>query len=68
MRVSQLLRVMDKDDEIVIDDVDLPIDKNTIYQGPVRGIKKDNPINKIHIEAICAANDTIFVLVERSGQ
>lgn len=68
MRVSQLLRVMDKDDEIVIDDVDLPIDKNTIYQGPVRGIKKDNPINKIHIGAICAANDTIFVLVERNGQ
>lgn len=62
MRVSQLLHNMDKNDLIVIDDYDKPIDKMTLYKGNVRGIKRDNPINKMHIESICADNDTILVL------
>lgn len=62
MRVSQLIYNMDKDDEIVINDFDKPIDQMTIYQGAVRGIKKDNPINKMHIEFISADNDIISVL------
>ena len=62
MKVSQLLHAMDKDDLIVIDDFDAPIDNMTIYLGTVRGITRDNPINKMHIESICADNDTILVL------
>lgn len=62
MEVSQLIHAMDRDDEIVIDDYDAPFDNMTIYKGAVRGIKKDNPINKMHIERVLAANDTIFVL------
>ena len=62
MKVSQLIHDMDKDDEIVIDDYDAPIDNMTIYKGTVRGIKKDNPINKMLIESVCAENDTILVL------
>lgn len=63
MKVSQLLHAMDKDDLIVIDDYDKPIDKMTLYKGNVRGIKRDNPINKMHILSICADDDTILVLV-----
>lgn len=62
MKVSQLIHAMDRDDEIVIDDYDAPFDKMTIYEGTVRGIKKDNPINKMLIESVCAVNDTILVL------
>ena len=62
MRVSQLIHTMDRDDEIVIDDFDAPIDKNNLYKGTVRGIKKDNPINKMHVMSVCADNDVILVL------
>lgn len=62
MKISQLLHAMDKDDLIVIDDYDEPITKMTLYEGTVRGIVRDNPINKMHIESICAENDTILVL------
>lgn len=62
MKVSQLLHAMDKDDLIVIDDYDKPIDKMTLYKGNVRGIKRDNPINKMHIMSVCADDDTILVL------
>ncbi len=68
MRVSQLIHAMDKDDEIVIDDYDAPVDKMTIYKGAVRGIKKDNPVNKMHIESVCAENDTILVLVVKQRE
>lgn len=64
MRVSQLLHVMDKDDEIIIDDYDKPIDKQTIYKGAVGGIKRDDPINKMHVSSICTDGDVILVLAE----
>ncbi len=38
MKVSQLIGVIDKEDEIVILDYDAPIDQNILYQGYVRGI------------------------------
>ncbi|MBO5967834.1 MAG: hypothetical protein J6S14_04975 [Clostridia bacterium] len=66
MRVSQLIHAMDKDDEIVIDDFDAPIDNMTIYKGTVRGIKRDDPVNQMHVSSICAKNDTILVLAEKS--
>lgn len=62
MRVSQLLKVMDKDDAVVVDDYDAPIDRMTIYQGSVRGVKRDDPINKMHIMSVCANDDTILLL------
>ena len=68
MRVSQLLHTMDKDDLIIIDDYNAPIDKMTLYKGTVRGIVRDNPINKMHVESICAANDTILVLATHPAE
>ncbi len=68
MKVSQLIHAMHRDDEIVIDDFYLPIDTMTVYIGAVRGIKKDNPVNKMHVMSIHAMNDKIYVLAsgERS--
>lgn len=72
MRVSQLIHAMDKDDLIIICDYNAPIDKMTLYKGTVRGIKRDNPINRMHIECVCADNDKISLLVvepkEKGGE
>ena len=68
MKVSQLIHAMDRDDSIVIDDFDAPIDKMTLYSGTVRGIYKDNPINKMHIKSICADDVVILVLVRTEGK
>lgn len=65
MRVSQLLKAIDKDELVVISDYDAPIDKMTLYKGSVRGIKKDNPINRMHIASVCADDDTILMLVTK---
>ena len=65
MRVSQLLHAMYKGDSIVIEDYNKPIDKNILYEGTVRGIERDDPINKMHIQSICADGDTILVLVQK---
>jgi hypothetical protein len=65
MRVSQILHAMDKDELIVINDYNEPIDKMTLYHGTVRGIKRDDPINKMHILNVCADDDTILVLVQK---
>lgn len=63
MKISQLTKLMPKYDEIIIDDENLPIDRMNIYAGTVRGITRDNPINKMHITSICADEDRISVLV-----
>lgn len=65
MKVSQLIHAMDRDDLIVIDDFDAPIDKMNLHSGTVREIHKDNPVNKMHIMSICADNDVIMVLTRK---
>ncbi len=70
MKVSQLIHAMHREDEIIINDFDEKIDKWLLYNGAVKGIKRDNPINKMHIMKICADDDVICVLVtkQRSKQ
>ena len=71
MKVSQLLHVLEKVADIVIDDYGAPVDSTTIYEGIARGIVRDNPINKMHVESICACNGTLFVLAsqpDKKGQ
>lgn len=65
MRVSQLISVMDRDDWIIIDDYSEPVDRMTVYHGTVRGIKRDDPINGMHVEAVFASGDMIVVLAAR---
>lgn len=66
MKVSQLIRVMDRGDDILIQDENLPIDQMTIYEGTVRGIKKDNPVNVMHVTCVSAIGDLIAVLVSNN--
>lgn len=67
MKVSQLIHKMDRDDEIVIDDYDAPVFQNRIYAGAARGIKKDDPVNQMLIQSICAGGDVILVLARQKG-
>lgn len=64
MKVSQLIHTMDRDDDIIINDGNKTIANMCVYNGTVRGIKKDNPINRYHIHHIFADGDTIVVLAE----
>lgn len=66
MRLSQLLHVMDKDDDIIIDDGNKKIDRQRVYSGTVRGIKRDNPINKMHVVVIYPYDNKLLVLAETS--
>ena len=67
MKVSQLLHAMDKDEKIIINDESKPINCMEIYAGSARGIKRDDPINKLHINSVFACDDIMVVLVgERS--
>ena len=71
MKISQLIKLMPKYDEIIIDDENAPVDRMKVYVGTVRGIKRDSPINKMRITSVCADEDRIFVLVsndERRGR
>ena len=65
MRVSQLLKVMDRDKLIVIDNLSANIENMTMFQGPVKGIKKEDPINSMHVEVVDAVGDILFLLVSK---
>lgn len=64
MRVSQLIHAMDRDDLIIINDGNKRITNMEVYNGEIRGIKKDNPINRYYVHHIFADGDTIVVLAE----
>lgn len=66
MKVSQLLHTIDREDLIVINDRDLPINTMRIYDGEVRGLKRDDPINKMHVVSIFADDDVIHILAEKA--
>jgi hypothetical protein len=66
MRVSQLTKVMPDNHYIVIIDTNAPIGKERLYGGEVRGIKRDDPINKMHISCIFSDDDKIIIAVERA--
>ena len=68
MKVSQILHAMGKDDKILIEDANNTVDRMTLYHGEVRGIKRGDPINKMHVEYILADGETIVVLAERSNR
>lgn len=65
MRLSQLTRRMDKDDEICVMDSEASIDQNLLYEGRVRGIRREDPLNGAFVECICAADSVICVAVSQ---
>lgn len=68
MKVSQLLHVMDKDDDIIIDDGNKHIDRSLVYQGTVKGIKRDDVVNKMHVVSIIPCDNKLFILAEDPGE
>jgi molybdopterin synthase catalytic subunit len=69
MRVSQLIHVMERDVQIIIDDMSKKIDVMTLYEGSARGIKKDDPLNKMHVVGVFPVDDsTIHILVKSKSR
>ena len=64
MRVSQLTAVMEKEETICICDIRKTIDKCELYNGYVKGIKRDDPINKMHVNGVSACEGQIVVFVK----
>lgn len=68
MKVSQLLHAMDRDEEIIIEDEKRSINRMRLYEGKVRGIKRDDPINRMHVSRVIACDDTMVVLVGKGEE
>lgn len=66
MKVSQLLHAMDREDDIIIENGSERIDRMTIYEGEVRGIKRDDPVNRMHVEHVFACDNVMVVLVNEA--
>ena len=67
MKLSQLLRVIDKEDKICVSDFDKPLEHRLLFCGEAKGIKKDNEINKMHVLKVTAYDDEILILVTGKG-
>lgn len=61
MKVSQLLKVMDKTDWVTIFDAKKSIKENLIYEGKVQGVKKDNTVNGYHVSKVFAYDDIVIM-------
>ena len=61
MKVSQVLHKMQRDELVHIFDSTKPIDKNTLYEGEVRGVKRDDPVNGKFVTGIWACDDTVVL-------
>ncbi len=68
MRLSQLTRRIDRDDTIMVFEQNAPVDQNLLYEGRVRGIKRDDPINGAFVEGISAQDDCICILISTAGK
>ena len=66
MIVSQLLHTIYREDLIRIVDKNLPISSMIIFEGEVRGIKRDNPINKMHVKSIFTDGGVIHIIAEKA--
>lgn len=62
MKVSQLIHAMDKYDDIIINDENKPINNMQVYRGTVRGIKRDDPVNKMIVQNVLACDNVLIVL------
>lgn len=61
MKVSQLLKVIDKTDWVSIFDAEKSVVENLIYEGEVRGVKKDDTINGYHVSKVFAYDDIVIM-------
>lgn len=68
MRVSQLIHAMDRDEEIIIEDGNKRITRMRLYEGTVRGIKRDDPINRMHVNRVIACDNVMVVLANGESE
>lgn len=64
MKISQLLTIIDEDEQIFISDDNAPIFEMPIFSGRAGDIENDNPINEMNIINITAADWELLILAE----
>lgn len=65
MRVSQVLHAMDKDDTVVIVDLYGEGDEGELYCGFPGGVKRDDPLNRMHVDTLAACDGDLAIFVKR---
>lgn len=61
MKVSQVLHAMGKDATVQIFDSTVPIGKDVLYEGEVRGVKRDSPLNRLHVCTLMAMDYMLVI-------
>lgn len=64
MRLSQLTKVMNRNDRITVMLSAAPVDQMCLYDGMIRGIYRDNPINRGHITTLLAYDNVVIVEIK----
>ena len=65
MKISQLLTIIDKSDEIIISDYNASISEMFLFVGCAGDIENDNPLNEMNVVNITAHLCELLILVER---
>lgn len=61
MKISQVLHKMQRYEQVHIFDSTKPIDNNTLYEGAVCGVKRDDPLNGKFVTGIWACDNTLVL-------
>ena len=64
MKLSEVLELVDINDDIEIVDANMPIDSAEAYQGPALGCTDDKLLPLI-VGGIAAIDDALLIIVER---
>ena len=68
MKLSQLLHKMERDARIIVEDTSLPIDRMRVYEGEVRGIKRDDALNGYYVENVLVDGNVLVVLAGKPNR
>ncbi len=63
MKLISILRAMDEDDEIIVNDENAPIDKMCLFNGDVKECKKQGYFRNGVVTALLALDNVLVVAV-----
>ena len=68
MKLSQLLHKMERDAKIIVEDTSSAIDQMRVYEGEVRGIKRDDALNGYYVENVLVDGNVLVVLAGKPNR
>ena len=64
MKLISILRTMDEQDSIIVNDENAPIDKMNLFEGNVKACKEQGYFRNGVVTSLCAYDDTLIVGVD----